>query len=454
MADSSTGVPSAAALLTVSDKIAAVVKGTYAAIGLGLSTETTTLAAYLKALRGGVLGDGSTAYGIGNAPLQAALKDPITAAVGLGRYDALYNRLFSQDILALDAAVTKNLPSGWSFTSSTQISALDAYLLYLNAMNATVPTTPASAGVLTAATVAGGGLQTVASGSAYYVVHCLVSASGDWFVSLPSAEATRVAISGPNNAYTYQISGTVPANVAYVAIFRGYAGGASGTWYLDSRTAVTAGSSYPAITISQPDSALRTDWTPPSWASCLVVPEFAAAFALAYASAIGSSGASMNPLVFTSGLQLTPNNVALNISSGFLGIGNPPQTGIFGTKLVSGPTFTAGAIATANNAASNTQGFAGAGGAANPIRARVTSVLDAAGGLTFGYTYFDAAHGWGNAQSATTGSATFSGTAVGQTAVPTITNGRIVQSVTATTDTTTTTGTYIIEAAPNVPRAI
>lgn len=455
MADTSTGVPSAAALITVSDKIATVVKNTYASIGLGLSTESTTLAAYLKALRGGILGDGSTSYGIGNAPLQAALKDPITRAVGIGRYDSLYNQLFSADILALDAAVSKNLPSGWSFTSSTQLSALDSYLLYLNAMNATAPATPAAAGTLTAATVAGGGLQTVAAGSAYYVVHCLQSASGDWYVSLPSAEATRVAISGPNNAYTYQIGGTVPAGVAYVVVFRGYAGGASGTWYLDSRTAVTAGASYPAITISQPDSALRTDWVPPSWASCLWVPESAAAFALAYASSAGSTGASMNPLAFTSGLQLTPNNVALTPSNGFLGVGlgNPSQSGIFGTDVV-GTGYTAGAIATANNAATNTQGFAGAGGAANPLRARVTSVLDAAGTCAPTYSYYDAAHGWGSVQSATAGAVAFSGTGVGETAVFTITNGRIVIAVTAVANVTTTSGTYVLEAAPNVPRAI
>jgi hypothetical protein len=374
------------------------------------------------------------------------MESDLTQAVGQGRYDGLFSRLFGQLIRDLDASVASNLPPGWRFTSSTQLSNLDAYLLYLNSMNATVPTTPASAGTLTATNVAGGGLQNVASGSAYYVVHCLQSASGDWFVSLPSAEATRVAITGANNSYTYQISGTVPAGVAYVVIFRGYAGGSSGVHYLDSRTAVIPGNSYPPITISNPDSALRTDWQAPSWAQCLVMPEFAATFGLAYASASGSAGASQNPLVFTSGLQLSPNNVALTPSNGFLGIGNFAQSGIFGTELISGPTFTPGGIAQVNNSATNGQGFAGAGGAANPIQARVTSTLNAAGTTAISYTYFDAAHGWGNPQSATASAATFGGTANGSTAVPTIANGRIVQSVTGVSDVSDASGTYIIEA--------
>jgi len=456
MADTSTGVPSAAALLTLSDALASMFKGQYANLGLGASTESTTLAAYAKSARAKILGDGSTLYGLGNAPLQAALKDPLASLAASARYDSLFATYCRSIITAVNSSIQTNLPkdsatgTSWQFTSSTNLSALDSYLLYLNALNSGVPTTPAAAGTLTAATVAGGGLASAASGSAYYVVHCLVGAS-DWMVSLPSAEATRVTLANGNNAYTYQIAGTVPSGVRYVAVFRGLVGGSSGTWYLDTRTAVTAGESYPAITISNPDSALRTDWTPPSWAQCLWVPESAAIFALANATATSGTGAAMNPLVFTSGLQLSPNNVACTPSSGFLGIGNPAQTGILGTDIV-GTGYTAGSLATANNSATNTQGFVGFKGA-NPIQFRVTSVLDAAGTVTATYSYYDAAHGYGSAQSASASAATFTGTAVGSTATPTIADGRIVYAVTAVTNGTTTSGTYIGEGAAGKPRS-
>ena len=433
MADASTGVPSAADLLTFSDAEAGVFKGIYSSLGLGLSTETTTFAALTKTARGKVLGDGSTQYGISNAPLKSALKDAYAQSVASSRYDSIFATYCRSKITQVENAIKTNLPTDsngtrWNFTPSGHLSTLDSYLLYLNGMNATVPTTPAAAGVLTATTVAGGGLTSAAN--CPYVVHCLVSTSGDMFVSLPSAEATRVAISGGNNALSYQIAGNVPTGVGYVAIFRGYNGGSSGTWYLDDRTAVTAGQPYPAIIISRPDSALRADWAVPSWASCLWVPEAAAIFGLAYATALGSTGAAQNPLVFTSGLQLTPNNVALTPSSGFLGLGNPSQTGVFGVDVV-GTGYTAGSIATANSYGSNTQGFAGAGGVANALQAVVTSALNAAGTTAPSIGFYDAAHGWGNLQTTTLGAATFSGTAANQTAIPTLTNGRIVQSVTA-----------------------
>lgn len=450
MADTSTGVPSAAALLTFSDALASMFKGQYANLGIGASTETTTLAAYAKSARAKILGDGTTSNpGLGNAPLQAILKDPLATLAGNSRYDSLFATYCRSIITAVNSSIATNLPKdsatgiSWAFTNNTNLSALNSYLLYLNALNATCPTTPAAAGTLTGATVAGGGLQTVAAGSAYYVVHCLVSATGDWYVSLPSAEATRVALTGSQNAYTYQIAGTVPSGIAYVAVFRGLVGGASGTEYLDTRTAVAAGSAYPAITISNPDSSLRMDWTPPSWAQCLWVPESAAIFALANATAISGSGASQNPLPFTSGLQLSPNNVVLTPTSGFLGIGNPPSTGIFGIRIV-GTGYTAGSIATANNNLTDTTGFLGAGGAANILQARATATLNAASTCTPTYNYYDAAHGYGSVQSATASAATFGGTAVGSLAPVTIANGRIVIAVTSDT-TGLASGTYQYE---------
>lgn len=456
MADASTGVPSAADLILLSDSLASMFKGQYANLGIGQSSETSTLAALGKAARGKALGDGSTQYGMANAPLKAALKDPFAQLAAGARYDSFFATYCRSIITQTENAIKTNLPrdaSGavWNFAPSGHLSTLDSYLLYLNALNATCPTTPAAAGTLTATTVAGGGLSSAAN--CPYVVHCLVSTAGDFYVSLPSPEATRVPISGANNALSYQIPGAIPANVQYVIVFRGYVGGASGTWYLDSRTSVTPGAgSYPAIIISNPDNALRADWTPPSWAQCLWVHESAAIFALAYATAIGSTGAAQNPLIFSNGLQLTPNNVAGTPSSGFQGIGNPAQTGIMGIDVV-GTGYTAGAIAGANNSATNTQGFVGFAGS-NPIQLRATASLNAAGTSAVTYNFYDAAHGYGSIQSATASAATFSGTAAGETAVPTIANGRIVFAVTAVSNGGgLSSGTYLAEGAAGKPRS-
>lgn len=444
MADTNTGALTAAQTITYMDALASVFKAQYANIGIGASTESGTLALKAMAARAAILGDGSTLYGVGNAVLQANVKDALASLVSNSRYDAFFASRCRSLVTAIESQIQSNLPSGWTFTGSAQTHALDSHLLRLNAMNADVPTTPASAGTLTAATTAGGGIATCASGSGPRVVHTLVGANL-WNESLPSAQATQVALAGSQNSYTYQVSGTVPTGATYMRIYRGYVGGGSSIYFYDQQVAVTPGGSYPAVTITQPDNALRLDWTPPSWASCLMVPEAAAVFALAFASAAGSTGAAVNPLVFSSGGQLSANNVVLTPSSGFVGIGNPAQTAIFGTKVV-GTGYTQGAIASANLYSTNTQGFVGAGGAANIIQARVTSALNAAGTLTITYSYYDASHGYGSAQSTTSASATFSGTAVGSTAVITIANGRIVTAITATTDTTTTSGTYILEA--------
>ena len=152
-----------------------------------------------------------------------------------------------------------------------------------------------------------------------------------------------MALSGVNNAYSMSISGTVPSNVAKVRVYRSYAGGGSGTYFWDQDVVVSAGLAYPTITIRQADSALRADLTPPGWMSCMLVPEFAALFALSFAGLAGGSG----PLGFglattqasnaTAAATLTqhmlsPLNVLAGPASGFLGVGNTAGTAVFGVS--------------------------------------------------------------------------------------------------------------------------
>jgi hypothetical protein len=443
MASTQTGAPSTADIILCMDAFASQLKPQYGNIGLAAPGDTSSYAYLAANGTSKILGDGSTNYWLSNSVLKAKLKDPLAAWQGRSRYDSITAAL-RDAITVIESQISGNLPSGWIFTGATQTHSLDSYLLRANAANANVPTTPASAGTLTATTNAAGSIATCSSGNGPRVVHTLVGASG-YNESLPSALATQVALSGSQNAYTYQIASTVPAGVTFVRVYRGYVAGGANIYYYDQQVAVTPGSSYPAITIAQPDSQLRTDWVPPSWLSCLMSPESAAVFALAFASASQQSGAAVNPLVFSSGGQLSPDNVFLTPSNGFLGLGNQSQSGVFGVDVV-GTGYTAGTIATANSYLQNIQGFAGAGGVANCLQARVTSVLDAAGTVAPTVTFFDAAHGYGNVQTATLAAATFSGTAVGQAAVFTVTNGRLIRTVTGVANVTTTSGQYLLEA--------
>jgi len=454
MADTSAGILSATQLNTLLDSLATVLKNSYANLGLGSPGESsTTFASLTKTARGAILGDGSTTYGIGNAAFQARIKDPLYGFVANSRYDSIFATRCKFIMTELESWITGNLPSGLVYTSSTQKHPLDAYLLRLNAVSSSTPTTPASAGVLLGTTVTGGGLPTATAGNATYVRHTLISSSGDWYESLPSPEATRVALVGSQNSFSYTIAGNVPTGVSKMCIYRGYFAGASGTEYLDQIvTGLVPGSAYPVVTIKNPDYALNTFWLPPSWLQCPQSPETAAIFGLAFAVANTTPGQSIQPLVFSSAGMLTPQGIFLTPSNGFLGIGNQPQSGIFGTQDTS-TTYVAGAINTTNNYSTNSQAFAGAYGA-NCVRARASSVLGAAGTTAITYSYYDQSHGFGNGQTATSAAATFSGTAVGSTATYTITAGRLVYAVTANSlGGGLSSGNLLIEAAPNLPRS-
>jgi hypothetical protein len=86
------------------------------------------------------------------------------------------------------------------------------------------------------------------------------------------------------------------------------------------------------------------------------------------------------------------------------------------------------------------QGFGGATGLQCICTTAFTGTLTP----TISYTYYDAAHGWGNAQTATaTASSGFNNSAVGATISFSITSGRIIQTVTeSSVSGTATAGAY------------
>lgn len=440
MATPYNGLLNATQIQLITDQLSASLDLNYANLGLGLPGETGTSAAQAATLSAAILGDGTTSNpGLGNS-LTSTLALYAGSLLQRERWDTVWSQLGQQWVGALDSNIIAYLPSGWTMTSATSPHPTNNWISRLNGAHTGVPTTPASAGVLTAA--AGGGIATCSAGNGPRVVHTLVGANM-WDESLPSAEATQAALAGANNSYTYQIASTVPVGTTYVRIYRGYVAGLTSIYYLDSQTAVTAGAAYPAIVVTQPDSALRQDIVPPSWLSCLLKPQAASIIALAYAVS-GPGGVQPGvPLSLQAANMVSESNVALGPSNGFLGLANNaiPSTGVFGTRIV-GTSYTQGAIKTANDATSGIQGFAGS----TKLQARVTSALNAAGTSAPTYSYYDAAHGWGSAQSATASAATFTGTAVGSTATYTITAGRLVTAVTAETPAGIASGTYLIES--------
>jgi hypothetical protein len=243
------------------------------------------------------------------------------------------------------------------------------------------------------------------------------------------------------NGYSYQIAGTVPSGVSKVRLYRSLYGAASGgpyAWVMDAP--VAAGSSYPAIALTAPDSAIRQDWQPPSWAVYLQAPETALLFGLAFA--MSSAGS----LVYSANGQLNPLNVALGPATGQLGSGNTPATGLFGMFIL-GTGYTANSFQAANTG--NIQGFAGGTG----IQARVTTALNSASWTpTIAYTYFDATHGWGNAQTQAglTPSAGLTTGAVGDLITFSVPAGRIVQTAGVTAQSGSATSGALVFESPQV----
>lgn len=445
------GIPLIASdVITVLDAYAREFAAAYPGLGLGLVGEVGTAAVAAingKAqMLGGIGADGVTSYpGISNTDLKAALASGADVAIQQLRADALFQRLARSPIASLDNQVLTSLPAGWALSSPSSVHYINNWLLRVNAAHTGVPATPAAAGVLTATSTAGGAMPLTSAGSAPRVLHTLIGAN-EWDESQPSPEATQVAITGSQNGYTYQIAGLVPAGVTYVKVYRSFFNAAGAPYGYDQKVAVTPESAYPPIYLTQRDFSLQTQWNPPVWLSCMQRPEAAVISALAYALAGLSGIRAGQPLTLLAPNMMSPANVLLGPSNAFLGLGNTVQGGQFGARTI-GSAYVAGAISTANNAPTGVQGFAGAIG----LQARVTSAIDAAGTIQATYTYYDAAHGYGNAQTATTSAVAFSGTAPGSLAVPVVPAGRLVVGIPSDNPAGQTSGAYIWEAAPIRP---
>ena len=418
----SMGAPSAAQIALYTDARAKVFEAAYPLLGLGQPGETATLAALEVTALMTVLGDSTSAHpGLGHPLWQQMIADALNSAAGGIRTDAWFAR---QSLLmrTLDDLVQANLPPGWRFSAPRPF---DAHLTRLNGAFG-APSTPGAAGILTATQSAVGALPSVVAASAPRLVHTLVGAS-DEYESLPTGEATQVGLAGINNAYSYQIAGTVPSGVTKVRTYRSFFGAGGAPYFWDQDTPVIGGAAYPAILIVQPDAQLRQDWQPPAWMQCPLRPAAACLFALAYATAV-LSGPAGPPLAFNVNGMISPGNVILNY--GFAGIGNPPQTAQFGSSVLTAAntaSFVQSAIQTVSNPVRDVQGFAGAMG----LRVRCFAALNGTLTPTVNYTYYDVAHGWGNAQTASgiTPTTAFSGAQPGDTLLFALPTGQVIQSV-------------------------
>lgn len=436
MADTSRGVLSPADIILLTDGLATVFKGSYA--------NFNTLTTACQALRGKVLGDG-TQVGLANANFKSQLNVPFSSKITSSKYDRNFQKTDRNIVSLLNSNVSGNLPPSWSFSG---LLPLDGYLTRCNANNSSTPATPGSAGTLTGVTTSGGSLSTTTSGNAVYVVHTLVG-SADYFESQPSAEATRVALTGSKNSYTYQIASTVPTGVTKVRVYRSLQPGTSTQWYYDQTVSVIAGASYPAITIYQPDSMLRQDWVPPLWCGCMMTAEFATVYADSTATLPVTQSVDTLPLAYNSATMLSPGNVMMGPSNGWMGDGNVPQGSIFETHDVS-TTVVTGTIQSANLAANNIQGFAGSlGKGAQSLIVRTTTNLNNTYHPVFTVTYFDATHPCSGSPTTATGvvtSADFAGSTP-ETVYITVTAGRLVTAVTETSHTgSAATGVILTES--------
>lgn len=444
------GALSAAQLITTFDNIGSILENCYATLGLGIAGESGTTAAQVALAKLAILGDGTAGNpGLGNI-YQSSVSPALDAAGGYVRWDALFSRLGGGFVKLADSQIEQNLPAGWLLTDATNVHFLNNHLLRMNAAHTGVPTTPAGTPVLTA--TVGGALPNFSSGNCPRLVYTLCGAT-EYDESLPSPVAAQIACSGANNALSVAIPGTVPAGVTLVKVYRGYVGGAVSIYFEEQRVPVVAGqpfSSFP-ITCVAPDSALKQDWVPPAWLSCLFKPAAACLVALAYSVAGGGNsaislipGAPLPgvPLPMLAVNMLSPTNVALGPANGFLGLGNnyAPQGAIFGTTVI-GTGFTAGAIQTANNAPAGLQGFVG-----SPlIRCRITVACNVAPTVLIAYNYYDAAGGYGTVKSATI-AGTFSSGAIGTVLNLAVPAGRLVYAVTGDTPSVATSGTYVTES--------
>ncbi len=450
------GMLSAADAILYMDNLATYAKNNASRFGQNANGETGTIAADANLIRKVILGDGTTTYpGLSSDGMKGKSRSGLNGLVFGSRYDTEFARLMQQLIPPLDSMVTENLPSGWVMASQTIPHAFDTYLLRMNGTASPYAGTPpaGATAALTLATDYTGRMPECATTVRPYISHTFVG-DDDWEESLPSTEVQGATITHADGGLTYTIASpaTVPSGVYKLRLYRSlYSAGAAATKYYQKEYDTTPGAAWPTMRLLEGDEEL-TKLSPPSWFQCAAVAEFALEFALAYGSAQSNTGVpGINTevlLSLNSTGMLSPQNVLLVPSNALLGLGNEDQHGNFGVYTV-GTGWVTGTILTTNNATGRSQGFAGAyGTGSNGLRCRATTALNNAGTVTISYTYYDAANGWGNAQTATgLVSAAFTGTASGSTATFSIPAGRIVRTVTVTATTVTTSGVWLIEAA-------
>lgn len=433
-------------ILEFFDSLATLLKVSYRPMGLGAPAETTSITHAAQEARVDILGDGSAQHpGIGSPQWQAQVMAFLDQFAMRCRYDTFFAQLMRPLLAAIEDLLKKNLPTGWTFVAPGGVAHfLDAHLLRLNACSTATPPKPGAAGTLTAITDPLGALPSTVMGAAPRVLHTLVGTL-DYMESLPGTEAAQVALTGTQNAYTYQIPGLVPDNIVKVRLYRSFYGNVGGgPYYWVKDVSVVPGQTYPAIPLYEPDVALRQDWSPPAWMQCLLVPEEAALVAMAYAVVNVAPGGSPQPLQFSALTMLSPANAVLGPANGFIGVGNPVQSAQYGVAVV-GDQFYAGHIQTENNADLNVQGFLGGFG----VQARILSPLNGTRVPTISYTYLDAGSGVGNpqTQSGLAPAINFPNGNVGSLAVWTVPAGRVVLSVTEESATGSATGgSYCYEA--------
>lgn len=426
------GILSCSDIVKVTDSLVPWFNLVRPTLGLSAYTETGTLSALSQTAKDAILGNGSSVYGIGSAEVQSNLKSGLNFMITSSRWDSFVAPVCQQVYSVIDAHISQNLPTGWSFSSSTG-RALDQWLMRCNATATGTPAAPT--GSVTVTAITGGSIPACASGDVL-VVLTYVGAS-DWLESLPSSVIACPALAGPKSAYTLAVSGNVPAGVTKIRVYRCEVGDTGGSKLYASTVSATAGAAHPTITLSESDNQLRQDVTPPSWAQALLLPEAAAMYAMTWSPATSAVG------TLVSQSMATPSNVYATPVSGFLGVGNTAATATLGYRAI-GSTFVSGNVQSTNSANVGIQGMLGGLG----VRARVTATLNAGASLSsITYWYISSS----NPTTPTSG--TISGPLSLAAPIDSVVDlsipaGRIVTSITTDTCGTAASGTYIYEALP------
>jgi hypothetical protein len=443
---SSNGLLSPTDLVIITDAIAGWVKYIPAVMGRGIFSEaayfTGAYQAFLAQTK--ILGDGTTTYvGIQNSVAQKGLTDKLASLFVNSRYEVVIgsnirtliaelNSEFSSSTVAPKSTIS-GVTSQWNMSASG-IQPLDAHLMRLNATAPGTPATPTNVPTLTAAT--GGIMGNVAAGSAPVMAYTFVGAN-DWLESQPSPVSTQVALSGASNAYLIGNLPAIPAGVTKIRLYRSLYGSVTPLFW-DRDVPVVVGSTPSTLKFTANELGLRQDISPPLWAQCLVLPEFALGYSVCQMTPGQTSQSGY--LISTSGL-LSPSNVAVNVASGILGYNNPVSSGTLATWTSTVNSF--GTMPTVNDTTQGLQGFLGG----FAVQARTTSALDANASLTnVTYSYVTAASPLTVLSATAAGPFTLN-LAAGSTVDLGIPAGRCVRGITAMTVSGSTTGTFLLEGS-------